>query len=109
MLYDLVGMECLDNRSVEPGGFGRQRRKLLCEFTKGVLVLLRSTAVDDHRLLEGRIVWGDEEALLSGDDEDLIAHIEMQAVSQILGERGTDGATHLAERDSADHRYLERA
>ena len=96
-------MECLDNRSVEPSGFGGQGRWLLCEFTKGVLVLLRPTAVDSHRLLEGRVVWGDEQAFFSGHHKDLVAHVEVQAISQVLGEGGTDGATHLAERDSADH------
>lgn len=108
MLQDLVGMKRLDNRTVEPGGFGRQGRKLLRELTKGILVLLGPSAVNSHRLLEGRIVRGDEQALLGSDDEDLIACIEMQTVSQILGESGTDGATHLAKRDSADHKYLER-
>ena len=103
MLQDLVCMEGLDNGSVEPSRFGRQGRGLLREFTKGVLVLLGPTAIDGHRLLESRIVGSDEEALVGGDDEDLIAHIEMEAVSQILGEGSTDGATHLAERDSADH------
>ena len=103
MLQDLIGMECLDNDPVEPSRFGRQGRGLLREFTKGVLVLLGSTAVDGHRLLECRIVGRDEEALFSGDDKHLIAHIQMETVSQILGEGGADGATHLSERDSTDH------
>jgi len=83
MLQDLVSMKCLDNWAVEPGGLGWQRRRLLCEFTKGVLVLLRSTAVGSHRLIKGWIVRGEEEALLGGDNEYLVAYIEMQTVSQI--------------------------
>ena len=99
-------MKGLDNGPVEPSGFGRQERRLLREFTKGVLVLLRPATVNGHRLLKARIVRGDEEALLSGDDEDLVSDIEMETISQVLGDGGTDGATHLTERDSAGHRYL---
>ncbi len=60
MLQDLVSMKRLDNRAIEPGGFGRQGRRLLGEFTKGVLVLLGPAAVDSHRLLKGWIVRGNE-------------------------------------------------
>lgn len=85
MLEGLVSMKCLDKRALKPGGFGWQGRRLLREFTKGVLVLFRPAAVGRHRLIKSRIVRGDEDTFLGSDHEYLITYIEMQTVSQILG------------------------
>jgi hypothetical protein len=96
----LVEMDRLDDQPFDPPGLTHAS---LGEGAEGVAVFLGSARSDRQRVLEGRIVRGQQDTALGLDGKDAIAWGQAEALGHVLGQGCSYGSPDLPESDFFSH------